>query len=157
VSVDPIHLTQSLVRCRSVTPEEGGALVLLDEVLSEAGFACTRADRGGVANLFARFGPRGHPRTLGFNGHTDVVPPGDSAAWSADPFSGALIDGHVFGRGSVDMKSGVAAFVAAADRLGARGPGGRRIDPDDHRRRGRQGGGWHPRPARLDGRQTARP
>ncbi|HBG98355.1 MAG TPA: succinyl-diaminopimelate desuccinylase [Rhodobacteraceae bacterium] len=114
MTVDPVHLTQSLVRCRSVTPAEGGALVLLDEVLSEAGFACTRVDRGGVANLFARWGPSGHRRTLGFNGHTDVVPTGDPAAWSADPFCGALIDGSVFGRGSVDMKSGVAAFVAAA-------------------------------------------
>jgi succinyl-diaminopimelate desuccinylase len=106
MTVDPVHLTQSLVRCRSVTPAEGGALVLLDEVLSEAGFACTRVDRGGVANLFARWGPSGHRRTLGFNGHTDVVPTGDPAAWSADPFCGALIDGSVFGRGSVDMKSG---------------------------------------------------
>lgn len=114
MTVDPVHLTQSLVRCRSVTPAEGGALVLLDEVLSEAGFTCTRVDRGGVANLFARIGPRGHPRTLGFNGHTDVVPPGDPAAWPGDPFSGDLVDGHVLGRGAVDMKSGVAAFVAAA-------------------------------------------
>jgi succinyl-diaminopimelate desuccinylase len=114
MTVDPVHLTQGLVRCRSVTPDEGGALVLLDEVLSEAGFACTRVDRGGVANLFARWGPRGHPRSFGFNGHTDVVPPGDPAAWSADPFSGDLTGGRVFGRGAVDMKSGVAAFVAAA-------------------------------------------
>jgi succinyl-diaminopimelate desuccinylase len=114
MAIDPVHLTQSLIRCRTVTPEEGGALVLLDEILSEAGFACTRIDRGGVSNLFARWGPAGHPRTFGFNGHTDVVPTGDPASWSADPFGGALRAGEIWGRGAVDMKSGVAAFVAAA-------------------------------------------
>ncbi len=112
--LDPVHLTQSLIRCKSVTPEEGGALVLLDELLSEAGFDCTRVDRGGVANLFARWGARGHARSFGFNGHTDVVPPGDVAAWTHAPFSGDLEDGILWGRGATDMKSGVAAFVAAA-------------------------------------------
>lgn len=112
--VDPVALTAELIRCASVTPEEGGALALLGRVLSEAGFACTRVDRGGVANLFARWGERGHPRTFGFNGHTDVVPPGDAAAWTVPPFSGEVQDGMVWGRGAADMKSGVAAFVAAA-------------------------------------------
>jgi succinyl-diaminopimelate desuccinylase len=111
---DPVDLTARLIRCPSVTPEEGGALVLLEEVLTDAGFACTRCDRNGIANLFARWGAKGHPRTFGFNGHTDVVPVGDRAAWSHDPFGAEIRDGHMFGRGACDMKSGVAAFVAAA-------------------------------------------
>ena len=112
--VDPIRLTADLIRCPSVTPVEGGALVLLERILAEAGFTCTRVDRGGVCNLFARWGAKGANRSLGFNGHTDVVPVGDAAAWTHDPFGGAVIDGVIWGRGATDMKSGVAAFVAAA-------------------------------------------
>lgn len=111
---DAARLTADLIRCPSVTPEEGGALVLLERVLSAAGFACTRADRGGVANLFARWGDKGHPRSFGFNGHTDVVPVGDEAAWTVPPFSAVEKDGYLYGRGATDMKSGVAAFAAAA-------------------------------------------
>lgn len=111
---DPQTLTAELVRCASVTPEEGGALLLLDKVLSEAGFACTRVDRGGVSNLFARWGAPGHPRTFGFNGHTDVVPIGDEAAWTHPPFGAEEAEGWLYGRGATDMKSGVAAFAAAA-------------------------------------------
>ncbi len=114
---DPVALTADLVRCPSVTPEEGGALLLLEGVLTAAGFTCTRVDRGGVPNLFARWGPQGHPRSFGFNGHTDVVPVGDAAAWTVDPFGGEVRDGRVWGRGACDMKSGVAAFVAAAVRF----------------------------------------
>ena len=84
------------------------------EVLGTAGFACTRVDRGGVPNLFARRGAKGHPRTFGFNGHTDVVPPGDSALWTHPPFAGEIAGGELWGRGAADMKSGVAAFAAAA-------------------------------------------
>jgi len=111
---DPVALTAALIRCPSVTPVEGGALVLLETVLTDAGFACTRVDRGGVPNLFARWGDRGHPRSFGFNGHTDVVPVGNLADWSCDPFGGDIRDGRIWGRGAADMKSGVAAFVAAA-------------------------------------------
>jgi len=111
---DPVDLTQKLVRCASVTPDEGGALVLLEQVLSAGGFTCTRVDRNGISNLFARWGDKGHARTIGFNGHTDVVPVGDPADWSDDPFSGTIRDGQLWGRGATDMKSGVAAFVAAA-------------------------------------------
>lgn len=111
---DAVALTKALIRCPSVTPDEGGALVLLEDRLSGAGFTCTRVDRGGVANLFARFGPKGAPRTLGFNGHTDVVPVGNAAAWTVDPFGAEEKDGFVWGRGATDMKSGVAAWVAAA-------------------------------------------
>ena len=113
-SPDPVALTQALIRCPSVTPAEGGALTLLEGVLAAQGFACTRVDRGGTPNLFARWGARGAARSLGFNGHTDVVPPGDPAAWRFDPFAGTLAEGRLWGRGAADMKSGVAAFVAAA-------------------------------------------
>lgn len=112
--VDPVQLTADLIRCPSVTPIEGGALVTLEGLLSQAGFACTRVDRGGVANLFARWGNRGANRSFGFNGHTDVVPVGDAAAWTQDPFGAAIVDGWMYGRGATDMKSGVAAFAAAA-------------------------------------------
>jgi len=112
--VDPVELTANLVRCPSITPEEGGALRLLEELLTEAGFACTRIERGGVSNLFARWGDKGAARIFGFNGHTDVVPLGDAAAWSVPPFGAEQKDGFLWGRGATDMKSGVAAFVAAA-------------------------------------------
>ncbi|MDJ0640507.1 MAG: succinyl-diaminopimelate desuccinylase [Paracoccaceae bacterium] len=114
MTCDPVDLTQALVRCPSVTPDEGGAIVLLQDLLSDAGFTCFRTDRGGIANLVARWGDKAHPRTLGFNGHTDVVPPGDETDWSVGPFSGEIRDGWLYGRGATDMKSGVAAFVAAA-------------------------------------------
>lgn len=112
--IDPVQLTAELIRCPSVTPVEGGALVLLERLLSEAGFTCTRVDRGGVSNLFARWGAKGANRSLGFNGHTDVVPVGDAGAWTRDPFGGEIVDGVLWGRGATDMKSGVAAFAAAA-------------------------------------------
>jgi succinyl-diaminopimelate desuccinylase len=113
-AADPVALTADLIRCRSVTPAEGGALVLLERVLAAAGFACTRVDRGGIANLFARWGRKGANRSFGFNGHTDVVPVGDAAAWTRDPFGAEIADGWMYGRGATDMKSGVAAFVSAA-------------------------------------------
>ena len=113
-TTDPVALTADLVRCPSVTPEEGGALVLLGELLSKAGFACTRVDRNGVSNLFARWGDKGAAKTFGFNGHTDVVPLGDETAWTMPPFGAEQKDGFLWGRGATDMKSGVAAFVAAA-------------------------------------------
>jgi succinyl-diaminopimelate desuccinylase len=112
--IDPVALTADLVRCPSVTPEEGGALVLLEDLLTKGGFTCTRVDRGGISNLFARWGRQGANRTFGFNGHTDVVPLGDEAAWTMPPFGAEVKDGYLYGRGATDMKSGVAAFVAAA-------------------------------------------
>lgn len=122
MSIDPVDLTARLVRCASVTPEEGGAIQLLERLLGEAGFHCARADRGGIANLVARWGEKGAAKTFGFNGHTDVVPPGDPADWSVDPFSAEIRDGWMFGRGTTDMKSGVAAFVAAAVNLVTEAP-----------------------------------
>jgi len=112
--LDPADLTAKLIRCPSVTPVEGGALVLLEAVLGAAGFACTRVDRGSVSNLFARWGDKGHGKTFGFNGHTDVVPVGNPDDWTVPPFSAEIRDGWMYGRGATDMKSGVAAFAAAA-------------------------------------------
>jgi succinyl-diaminopimelate desuccinylase len=108
---------QALIRCPSVTPTEGGALRYLEHVLSDAGFTChwltfSEAGTADVDNLYARIGTGG-PHVC-FAGHTDVVPPGDTAAWSVDPFGAAVADGKLFGRGACDMKGGVAASVAAA-------------------------------------------
>lgn len=113
-SIDPADLTAALIRCPSVTPEEGGALALLERLLTDAGFDCWRVDRAGIANLYARWGAKGAARSFGFNGHTDVVPLGDEAAWTVPPFGAEIRDGMMWGRGATDMKSGVAAFAAAA-------------------------------------------
>ena len=112
-----VGLAQELVRCRSVTPDDGGALPLLADRLKGAGFAVdlvTLAEPGtpDVLNLYARIGT-GAPCLL-FNGHTDVVPPGDPARWRVDPFAGRIEGDLLVGRGACDMKGGVAAFVAAA-------------------------------------------
>ena len=112
--LDPVDLTAKLVRCASVTPVNDGALEVLEEVLDAAGFDCTRVDRGGICNLFARWGNKGNTKSFGFNGHTDVVPIGDEADWSIPPFGAEIKEGIMYGRGTTDMKSGVAAFVAAA-------------------------------------------
>ncbi len=113
-SIDPVDLTAQLIRCPSITPIEAGALTLLQNLLEKNGFRCTRILRRDVDNLFARWGEGRNGETLGFNGHTDVVPVGDRSAWSMDPFGAEQKDGFMYGRGAVDMKSGVAAFVAAA-------------------------------------------
>ncbi|MTE01799.1 succinyl-diaminopimelate desuccinylase [Paracoccus sp. YIM 132242] len=110
---DAADLTARLIRCPSVTPSEAGALVLLGDLLADAGFQVHRVDRNGTPNLFARWGAKG-ARSFGFNGHTDVVPPGDLGSWTYPPFSGHTEDGIIWGRGATDMKSGVAAFVTAA-------------------------------------------
>ena len=113
-----IRLTRDLIRCPSVTPEEGGALDLLQVELGHMGFECTRLPFGeGAAridNLFARLGSAS-PH-FAFAGHIDVVPVGNEAAWSYGPFSGDIKDGCIYGRGAADMKGGIAAFVAAAKR-----------------------------------------
>lgn len=119
-SIDPIELSQRLIRCPSVTPLEGGALDELQAVLKKIGFKCTRlvfSESGtpDVDNLYARIG-EGSPNFC-FAGHSDVVPPGQSSEWIGDPFSGMIADGKLFGRGSSDMKSAIAAFVAAAERF----------------------------------------
>lgn len=117
---DPVALTRALVRCASVTPNAGEALDLLQGLLEPLGFACHRLRFEGdgsypVDNLFAKRG-QGGPH-LAFAGHVDVVPPGERDRWQLDPFAGEVRDGRLYGRGAADMKSGVAAFVAAAARL----------------------------------------
>ena len=122
---DPVTIARDLLRCPSVTPAEGGALALMEKILAAAGFAVHRvsfAEPGTapVENLYARIGTVG-PHLV-FAGHTDVVPPGDEAAWRHPPFGGAVADDKVYGRGAVDMKGGIACFVAAAlDHLAANG------------------------------------
>lgn len=112
--VDPAALTAALVRAPSVTPDCAAVFAALRPVLQASGFALHDASRGDVENLVAVIGAPDAGPTLAFNGHLDVVPPGDAATWRADPFSGAAEGGLLWGRGVVDMKSGVAAFVAAA-------------------------------------------
>jgi succinyl-diaminopimelate desuccinylase len=114
---DPVPLLQDLIRCKSVTPAEGGALTYLENLLSTHGFVCHRLifrEQGtpDVENLFARFGS-GAPH-LCFAGHTDVVPEGILDSWTHSPFEGEIAGGFVYGRGACDMKGSVAAFAAAA-------------------------------------------
>lgn len=115
---DPVALTQALIRCPSVTPEEGGALHLIADVLKAHGFethlvAFSEEGTPDVVNLYARIGPAHRPALM-FAGHTDVVPPGEGARWSRGPFSGDIVGGELYGRGAVDMKGGVAASVSAS-------------------------------------------
>jgi succinyl-diaminopimelate desuccinylase len=114
--IDPILLAQNLIRCPSVTPADAGAIGVLADALEALGFVCHRLisdERGGppIANLYARLGSAAP--NFCFAGHTDVVPIGDSAAWSDDPFSGAIKDGMLCGRGAADMKGAIAAMVAS--------------------------------------------
>jgi succinyl-diaminopimelate desuccinylase len=114
--LDPVQLAQALIRCQSVTPNEGGALTLLESVLRPAGFVChrltmTEPGTPDVENLYARLGTA-KPH-LCFAGHTDVVPVGDEGTWSRPPFAADIADGVLYGRGAADMKGGVACFLSA--------------------------------------------
>jgi succinyl-diaminopimelate desuccinylase len=128
--IDPVALAAELIRRPSVTPKDEGALAIVAARLEGLGFTCHRlvfddpAPNGEktepIANLYARFGT-GRPN-LCFAGHTDVVPAGPEEAWSFSPFAAAVRDGALCGRGAVDMKGAIAAFIAAAERfLGGRG------------------------------------
>jgi succinyl-diaminopimelate desuccinylase len=125
MTADPVAIARDLIRCRSVTPEDGGALAYLQDVLAKAGFTVHRmtfAEPGTapIENLYARIGAE--KPNLVFAGHTDVVPPGDEAAWRHPPFAGEIAGDRLYGRGAVDMKGGIACFVAAAaDYLAANG------------------------------------
>ena len=124
ISADPVTIARDLVRCRSVTPAEGGALDMIESLLAGAGFTVARMtfEEPGTApveNLYARLG-RSAPHLV-FAGHTDVVPPGDEARWSHPPFAGEIAGDALYGRGAVDMKGGIACALAAAlDHVGAR-------------------------------------
>lgn len=123
---DPVALAQALVRCPSVTPHEGGALALLARELAAAGFETHRpvfSEPGtpDVENLYARYGTQSP--VFAIAGHTDVVPVGDAASWTRDPFSGEIADGALHGRGACDMKGGLAAMTAAAIRFVRENPG----------------------------------
>ena len=114
--IDPITLACDLIRCPSVTPEDAGALGVLENALNSLGFTCHRLrfEAEGtppVENLYARLGTSAP--NFCFAGHTDVVPPGDTQHWHHDPFSGAVENNLLLGRGAVDMKSSIAAFIAA--------------------------------------------
>jgi succinyl-diaminopimelate desuccinylase len=122
--LDPVALAQELIRCPSVTPAEGGALDLLQSVLEDLGFDCTRLpfeEEGTepVDNLYARFGTAAP--NLCFAGHTDVVPVGQADQWTVDPFAATVADGMLIGRGASDMKGAIAAWVAAVSAALAEG------------------------------------
>ena len=114
VEIDALALAQALIRRPSVTPKDAGALDVLEAVLKELGFVTHRLPFGEVDNLYARLGDAA-PHFC-FAGHSDVVPVGDG--WNADPFAAEVKDGRLYGRGAADMKSAIAAFVAAAARIG---------------------------------------
>jgi succinyl-diaminopimelate desuccinylase len=126
-TVDPLDLARALIRCPSVTPADGGALGTLQAALEPLGFACHRMtfsddNTPDVDNLYARIGTAG--LNFCFAGHTDVVPVGNAAGWTVEPFGAEIIDGTLYGRGATDMKGAIACFAAAASRfLGRRGPG----------------------------------
>ena len=118
-AINPVELTQALIQRPSVTPENAGALEVLEDALKPMGFSCQRLpfcdeDTPDVDNLYARLGSSGP--NLCFAGHTDVVPVGDEAAWSHPPFGAEIHDGVLYGRGAVDMKAGIACFVSATAR-----------------------------------------
>ncbi|RZM36126.1 MAG: M20/M25/M40 family metallo-hydrolase, partial [Sphingomonas sp.] len=118
--IDPVALTQALLRADSVTPARGMVFDVLEMALAPLGFAVDRftvgeAPEGPVENLLAVRGDG--PRHLAFAGHVDVVPPGEG--WTGSPWSGEIRDGLLYGRGAVDMKGAVGAFVAAASRSDA--------------------------------------
>lgn len=114
---DPLVVLQALLRCRSVTPADDGALDVVSEALEGMGFEVHRLNFGPedspTPNLYARIG-RGKP-VLCLAGHTDVVPPGEG--WQHDPFAGHEQDGYIYGRGAADMKGGIACFIAAVARF----------------------------------------
>ena len=125
MQIDPVNFASELLRCPSVTPADAGALDLLEKVLTDIGFTCTRLpfqepDTARVDNLYARIGDTA-PHIC-FAGHTDVVPVGATDSWQKDPFSGEISDDKLWGRGAADMKGAIAAFVAAtADYLAQEG------------------------------------
>lgn len=113
-NLDVVQLTQALITRPSVTPTDAGAMDTVQQVLENLGFACTRLKFGEIENLYARRGTASP--NLCFAGHTDVVPSGVRNLWRYDPFGAEIHDGAVIGRGAVDMKGGIAAWIAAVSR-----------------------------------------
>jgi succinyl-diaminopimelate desuccinylase len=118
-AVDPVSLTRDLIRKPSVTPADEGAMDLVQAELEKLGFACRRMKFEEIENLYARRGTEGP--NLCFAGHTDVVPTGPTGAWSSDPFAADVVEGVVVGRGAVDMKGGIACWIAAVSQVLAEG------------------------------------
>jgi succinyl-diaminopimelate desuccinylase len=118
-AIDPVELARDLIRCPSVTPADAGTMSIVERALTGIGFSCRRMTFGGIENLYARRGNGG--ANLCFAGHTDVVPPGEEAAWRYPPFEAALDGDALHGRGAADMKSAIACFIAAASRRQTRG------------------------------------
>ena len=114
-NIDPIALAQSLITRPSVTPRDEGAMHIVEQALTRLGFACTRLKFGDIENLYARRGSLSP--NLCFAGHTDVVPSGIHSLWRYDPFGAEIHDGLLVGRGAVDMKGGIAAWIAAVAEL----------------------------------------
>jgi succinyl-diaminopimelate desuccinylase len=121
IQPETLRLARALIACRSVTPDDGGALDLVEPRLSAAGFRCERLDRGVVRNLWARRGSSGPLVCLA--GHVDVVPPGPAGEWTSDPFTPSERDGFLYGRGAADMKGSVAAMITAVERVARAGDG----------------------------------
>jgi succinyl-diaminopimelate desuccinylase len=124
MSIDPVSLARDLIRCPSVTPDDAGALAVLEAALTPLGFTCHRIRKqapgtAAIENLYARIGKT--VPNFCFAGHTDVVPPGDAKLWRHGAFAADIRDGILYGRGAADMKSAIAAFVAAAERCLATG------------------------------------
>lgn len=120
IQSDTLDLAKRLVACRSITPDDAGTIELIATRLTRAGFTCERIDRGGVKNLWARHGTAAPLICLA--GHLDVVPSGPVERWTSDPFTAVERDGCLFGRGTADMKTSVAALVTAAERFVAGAP-----------------------------------
>lgn len=117
--IDPVELTRDLIRRPSVTPADAGAMDVLEQALTALGFTCRRMPFENIENLYARRGTASP--NLCFAGHTDVVPTGPVEAWSAPPFEAEVREGVIYGRGAVDMKGGIAAWVGAVSRILAEG------------------------------------
>jgi succinyl-diaminopimelate desuccinylase len=115
MALDVLDLARDLIRRPSVTPADAGAMDTLQRALESVGFGCRRMRFGEIENLYARRGESGP--NLCFAGHTDVVPAGDAAAWTSGPFAADVSDDVLVGRGAVDMKGAIAAFVAAVSRI----------------------------------------
>ena len=119
--MNSINLTSQLIKCHSVTPKEAGTFKVIKNLFKDTDFKIHEINKNGIKNLFLRWGSKNLP-TFGFSGHIDVVNPGEISDWKSNPFSGEIIGEEIYGRGSVDMKSAVAAFCTAAISVSKKNP-----------------------------------